>query len=418
MFTLNNNNIELRNIQEQVQKNKEDIAAHYAIDRSLANFGIKIVGTLSSVDQLPDPLTYSGEYGDGYAIGQPGTYVYYIFTRTDLNSGHPENYWLNAGSISIVGPEGPQGPKGDKGDTGESTKWYTGEYKPANPNIGDLYLNNQGQVFQYSETNVWLPITNIKGPQGIQGLQGIQGPQGPQGPEGKKGDTGDVGGFINIYGILQNTSQLPTPQSLQNLTVAYLIEHTGGDDQANDHYDLYIQVGNSSQTAVWNNVGPFNAATLVTVNGSGQNVWDADTKLNKPTGSITEDSVPVISSTGMVSSKPLSELGGGKIYLHRINITTTWAGFSDTKYVYLELYNSNSTQYTLDTLITKLKNKGTFSCAGGELSVEYTAIGFEDSGSDVSLYLYDIPFPINSSRTDIIGSGVTIDSFSDNVMEV
>ena len=308
MFTLNNNNIELRNIQEQVQKNKEDIAAHYAIDRSLANFGIKIVGTLSSVDQLPDPLTYSGEYGDGYAIGQPGAYVYYIFTRPDLNSGHPENYWLNAGSISVVGPQGPQGPKGDKGDTGESTKWYTGQYEPANPNIGDLYLNNQGQVFQYTETNVWLPITNIKGPQGIRGLQGIQGPQGPQGPQGEKGDTGDVGGFINIYGILQNTSQLPTPQSLQNLTVAYLIEHTGGDDQANDHYDLYIQVGNSSQTAVWNNVGPFNAATLVTVNGSGQNVWDADTKLTKPTDNPTEDSFVKVSSTGSTSYIKVSEL--------------------------------------------------------------------------------------------------------------
>ena len=39
-------------------------------------------------------------------------------------------------------------------------------------------------------------------------------------------------------------------------------------------------------------------------------------KLDKPTGEITEDSVPVISSTGTVSPKPLSELGG-KIYLHR-----------------------------------------------------------------------------------------------------
>lgn len=31
MITLNNNNIVLRNIQEQVQKNKEDIAKHFEI---------------------------------------------------------------------------------------------------------------------------------------------------------------------------------------------------------------------------------------------------------------------------------------------------------------------------------------------------------------------------------------------------
>ena len=138
-------------------------------------------------------------------------------------------------------------------------------------------------------------------------------------------------------------------------------------------------------------------------------------KLDKPTGEITEDSIPVISSTGTVSAKPLSEL---KIYLHRINITTTWDGFSGTTYVHLELYNSNNTQYTLDTFIAKLKNKGMFSCTGGEISVNYTAISFEDSDSNVRLNLHDIPFPVQSGRTAIIGSGVTIDSFSDNVMEM
>ena len=138
-------------------------------------------------------------------------------------------------------------------------------------------------------------------------------------------------------------------------------------------------------------------------------------KLDKPTGEITEDSIPVISSTGTVSAKPLSEL---KIYLHRINITTTWDGFNDTQYVYLELYNNNNTQYTLDTFIAKLKNKGKFSCVGGEISANYTAISFKDEGSNVSMSLVDIPFPLNTSRSAIIDNGVTIDSFSDDVMEM
>ena len=41
-----------RNLEEQVRKNKEDIARHYAIDRSLANFGIKIVGTVATEPEI------------------------------------------------------------------------------------------------------------------------------------------------------------------------------------------------------------------------------------------------------------------------------------------------------------------------------------------------------------------------------
>ena len=48
-------------------------------------------------------------------------------------------------------------------------------------------------------------------------------------------------------------------------------------------YDLYIQMGASSSVAVWHNTGPFNAATAVSVAGVYQNVWDADTKVNKVT---------------------------------------------------------------------------------------------------------------------------------------
>lgn len=168
--------------------------------------------------------------------------------------------------------------------------------------------------------------------------------------------------------------------------------------------------------------------TEIQVDGKlGQADFDEDTntklnsisnKLDKPTDEITEDSIPVISSTGTVSAQPLSGLGGGKLYLHKISMTTTWEGFSDTENVHLELYNTSSTKYTLDTLIAKLKNKGPFSCAAGELSISYTAIGFEDNGSSVDLRLYDIPFPMNTSKIATIGNGVTIDSFNDDPMEM
>ena len=113
------NNEELRNLQEQVLKNKEDIARHYEIDRTLANLGIEIVGQVETPEDLPNPATYTGSFGDTYAVGNKaevdeGTarYMYYVYTRPDINADQPFNYWLNVGSISIVGPQGPEGPVG------------------------------------------------------------------------------------------------------------------------------------------------------------------------------------------------------------------------------------------------------------------------------------------------------------------
>ena len=278
---------EFRNLQEQVLKNKEDIARHYEVDRVLSNFGIKIVGQVDTADELPDPLTYTGEYGDAYAVGAEGDYTFYIFTRPNENTGSTDNQWLDVGGLTIVGPQGPQGetgPQGPKGDRG--SLWISTRNIPnaSTAEIGDQLLYtlegaNNGNVYscEYQPdgiTKTWAYKGNIRGPQGVQGIQGIQGPQGETGPQGPKGDRGDVGGFINIWGIVANVGQLPTPSSLDNLSVAYLVG-------ASAPYDLYIQVGETSSEATWNNTGLFNAATLVQVNGVGQNVWDADTKLDK-----------------------------------------------------------------------------------------------------------------------------------------
>lgn len=280
------NDIEYRNLVEQVQKNKEDIANHYAIDRTLANFGIEIVGQVATADQLPDAETYAGAYGDAYAVGEAGNYIYWIFTRPDPNSGHPTNYWLDVGALNIVGPQGPQGERGPQGTTGRAAKIYSGNSLTITPSAsveGDVFINTgSGDLYQCEKIQstggyTWRLKSNIKGPQGIQGPQGQNGAQGPAGPQGPKGETGDVGGFINIAGILSNTNQLPTPASLDNLTVAYLVG-------TESPYNLYIQVGSTSDTALWQNMGPLNVATYVTVNGLYQNTWNADTKIDKATG--------------------------------------------------------------------------------------------------------------------------------------
>lgn len=271
-----------RNQQEQVLKNKEDISRHYEIDRTLANFGIKIVGTLTSVDDLPNPATYPGLYGDGYAVGQPGSYNYYIFTRPDPNSGEFEDHWLDVGQLGIQGPEGKTGPQGIPGVAGKSSKWYVGSSNPVaeglDPNDGDMYLNiNNGYVYQSGQT-AWIYMGSIIGPTGPVGPQGPRGETGSVGPVGPKGETGDVGGLVSIRGILASTAQLPDPTTLKDLTAAYLVG-------TSSPYDLYIQIGENSSVATWNNMGNLNVATYVTVDGQFQNVWNSDTKLDKQTGS-------------------------------------------------------------------------------------------------------------------------------------
>lgn len=263
---------QLRNLEEQVQY----LTNYHNVNQGLVQWGIRVVGQVETVSELPDPATYKGDFGDAYAVGTEAPFFFYIWTRSSV-VGEPD-YWFPFGEISIVGPQGPKGDKGDKGDTGASTRWYAGAPLPAdmvpNPVPGTMYLHTaRGDVYEF-DNNQWNYKGNIEGPQGIQGIRGPQGERGEQGPQGPKGDTGDVGGFINIFGILSNVDQLPTPASLNNLSVAYLV---------GENKDLYIQVGETSATATWNNVGPFNAATLVMVNGIAQNVWDADTKLDKST---------------------------------------------------------------------------------------------------------------------------------------
>lgn len=107
-----------RNLEEQVQKNKEDIARHWQIDRVLADFGIRVIGTADTYDYIKN--IKGMEYGDAYAIGAEPPYDFYIWTRADIDSGHPEDYWLNIGELSIIGPRGDKGEKGDKGDSGPS----------------------------------------------------------------------------------------------------------------------------------------------------------------------------------------------------------------------------------------------------------------------------------------------------------
>lgn len=274
------NNEKKRELVEQVQY----LTDYHNQDKALASWGIRIVGQIESESELPSAETYTGAYGDAYAVGQEAPFDFYIFTRSSLaGSG---DYWFPFGQISIAGPQGPQGVQGEKGDTGESSKWYVGSNVPQPTTLykpGDMYLNvSTGNVYQFTDNEVWLQVANVIGPQGPRGLQGesIVGPEGPQGP---KGERGDVAGLVNIRGQLTSESQLPSPESLNNLTVAYLING-----------DLWIQFGETPEQATWNNVGPFNVGTMVTVDGTYVNILEMNDYIAKPESTFHSNRVPGI----------------------------------------------------------------------------------------------------------------------------
>ena len=290
-YVVGPNGEEFRNLTSQVQKNKEDIAAHYNMDRVLANFGIRVIGQVASESDLPNPETFAGEYGDAYAVGAQEPYTFYIWTRADVNAGHPTDYWFDVGRLAIIGPQGPKGDIGAQGPQGVRGNSLTphnvtpeGGFIP-----GDSIIQSNGAVYCkkiIDGTYTWVDTgVNLRGPVGPVGPRGVTGNTGPIGPQGPKGDTGDPGGFIHINGEVDNIDQLPSPTSLNDLTLAYLV----GANKL-----LYLQVGDTPATAQWTNFGQLNVATYLTSGGEFQNVWNADTKLAAPAQASGYETVPII----------------------------------------------------------------------------------------------------------------------------
>ena len=206
-----------RNIQEQVEKNKNDIEEFRTANQVLNQYGIKVVGNVEESSDLPDESIYSGQYGDAYTVGTSAPYDYYVWTRP--TTATPYAHWFNIGLFPAPGPQGPEGPEGPDGPEGErGSLWFTSVNNPVDIdgyNVGDLFLNSTtGYVYQLKAgtPNYWSYVANVTGPQGpqgsqgIQGIQGIQGPQGPQGPQGQPGQN-----FASSHLILCRPLFLPPP---------------------------------------------------------------------------------------------------------------------------------------------------------------------------------------------------------------
>lgn len=204
------------NIQEQVEKNRQDILRFQQGGTVVAEFGITVVGHVNSESDLPDPTTYTGEYGEAITVGTTTPYDYYIFTRPF--AGQTNDQWFNVGKFPAPGPQGPagvagpEGAKGDKGDRGE---------------------------------------TGPQGPAGATGAQGPQGNVGPQGPQGPQGQQGQPAPFYNILGVLESTSDLPAPATLPRNS-GYIVGTAK---------NVYIIIGESGDLS-WLNIGPLTTTYL------------------------------------------------------------------------------------------------------------------------------------------------------------
>jgi hypothetical protein len=183
---------------------------------------IKVLGTLASVDLLPEINSFNDSYwvdgvlytwdGSTWIAGSdlmgpegksaydvvkendPGVQTYDDFLAAIQGPVGPEG---QAGVQGVAGPQGEQGVQGPQGDIGPGVQILgklnnTGEL-PGTGNLGDGYLID-GNFWGWTGT-AFEDLGPIQGPQGATGLQGpagLQGAAGPQGPRGEKGDQGSL----------------------------------------------------------------------------------------------------------------------------------------------------------------------------------------------------------------------------------
>ena len=155
-----------RNLESQVEFLTQQVAAHWNVDRIIAEFGIRVVGSADNPEEIPNAATYTGEYGDTYLVGYNAPYDAYIFTRPF--EGQDEPQWFNIGQLTIQGAAGLPGRRG--------SYWFTGTTAPVGIEMSgtqvltyDMYLNTtNGNVYQYDGSN-WVLAGNIKGPAGSGG---------------------------------------------------------------------------------------------------------------------------------------------------------------------------------------------------------------------------------------------------------
>lgn len=257
MFLLDNK--EYRNLEEQVQKNKEDIAYHYEVTRVLANYGIEVLGMVETYEEIAG-IDEGENYGRAYLVGTSEYSNVYIWTRANPNIGHDTAYWLNIGPMQAAGIQGHAG-------VGIASVYVNDTYQLV------ITLTN-GETIVLSKS-----IRGEKGERGPVGSTGATGPQGPRGPKGDQGPRGPQGpqgatGSLNIINTFNSLSEVPSAADYE-LGDAFLLKQ-------GDTTILYVLTGERGVTGTytWQETS-FGGGTIVTEGGRQLGTWNADTKVSK-----------------------------------------------------------------------------------------------------------------------------------------
>lgn len=261
--------ITYRNLQEQVQKNKEDIAAWQNVGFTLNSFGIKVLGKVDSESDIP---TGTYEYGDAYLVGLTDPYNLYIYTRT--NEAADSGSFVNVGPLNVIGQEGPEGPQGPAGVDGYSPVVRYGNGLPiveSTDKDGYLYIDQQTSRLYTFKNNAWNYVVNMQGAKGDKGEQGIQGATGTT---------------LSIVARLASPDLLPTNFASGAIpkNSAYLVDVQGANH-------LYIILGNQSDysTWYWADAGDFNLGSVLYKDSVFQQYANITDSYDTNTGAVVTD---------------------------------------------------------------------------------------------------------------------------------
>lgn len=396
-------NKEFRNLEEQVEKNAQDIQDFKDGNQTIAEFGITVVGILATAAELP---AQGENFGDAYLIGTQTPYDMRVWT---LDVAHNTAKWVDLGAFPL------QGPKGDKGDIGSIIRADSGEPLNNPTSLYDFYIDTISgywYVPYLNETGYgWLKAFTLKGKkgdrgeQGKQGAQGFTGPQGktgPIGPIGPTGPKGDVGPAFNVQGTLASSSNLPTPTAaMQDKGYAYIIP----DAQGTKH--IWVIQGSEGGPFSWVDVGTAGvgiqgpkgtdgvglntltdtnltygdvAVTYNTTDGIGINGTMRQTYDGTNHDSTVDMNIPLVPGTGI----SMGVMAGQKQVEIKIDQSENFS-----------IYGNTNRYFTADTSASFAASEGTIYTSYGDESGTPTIIHKDPGGT----YKYKFPTNVGGNHT-------------------
>ena len=230
-------NKEFRNLEEQVDKNKQDIADLTAGISAAIGYMPTILGVYARFDEIP-----TGGYntGDTFLIGSGTPYSVYVYTD--------KNQWVNVGQFPVAGP------KGDKGDLGSVITAAAGGPQVTPESLNDFYIDTiTGDWYVASRTVsgslVYIKSFSLKGEKGDRGERGLAGSMGPAGPTGPQGPQGERGftGLKGDQGQKGDTGATgPAGNSVTNMSTASFTQDTSDPTIFHNAIDVAYSDGTST----------------------------------------------------------------------------------------------------------------------------------------------------------------------------